>query len=299
MSELAPDQLRTLLAVVEHGTFDAAAHALHVTPSAVSQRLKALEHGTGRVLVRRSKPVRLTESGQILVRYARQLAQLEHDARAELGLTRQHGPARLPIAVNADSLATWFLPAITNMPAESGFCVELHREDQSTTTELLRAGLVLAAVTSAVEPVTGCTVRRLGRMRYLPTASPGLIARWLPDWPAVPLTTTLPATPLVAFDRNDDLQDQFLRELGHTGTTMRHLVPSSEGFVEAIASGMGWGMVPEPQALPHLATGALINLDTERAIDVPLFWQQWKLDSPPLTATARAVANAASRALRD
>src|SRR5438445_3320530 len=148
MTDLPLDQVRTLLAAVDEGTFDAAARALHVTPSAVSQRVKALEQRIGRVLLLRTKPVRLTESGEVVVRFARQLALLEHDAGAELGLSG--AVSVLPIAVNADSLATWFLPALAAVPAQTNFevCFDLHREDQDHTTLLLRQGLVMAAVTS-------------------------------------------------------------------------------------------------------------------------------------------------------
>jgi LysR family transcriptional regulator, chromosome initiation inhibitor len=290
------DQVRTLLAVVDEGTLDAAATALHLTPSAVSQRLKALEQEVGRVLLLRTKPVRLTSSGEVVVRFARQLARLELDARAELGMAGEGEPAVLPIAVNADSLATWFLPALGRVPAELRTCFELHREDQDHTTTLLREGVVMAAVTSSPDPVQGCAVTRLGRMRYLPVASPEFVARWLAD---APLRQRLGTVPVVLFDRRDDLQDSFARRLtrGRDAGPLRHYVPSSEGFADAVTAGMGWGMLPTAQAEPGLRAGTLVRLDPRRAVDVPLYWQQWKLDSPPLAATAEAVTAAAAEAL--
>ena len=290
------DQVRTLLAVADEGTFDAAAAALHVTPSAVSQRVKALEQGIGRVLLLRTKPVALTASGEVVVRFARQLARLELDTRAELGMADTGEPAVLPIAVNADSLATWFLPALTRVPAALRTCFELHREDQDHTTTLLREGVVMAAVTSSPDAVAGCSVSPLGRMRYLPVASPSFVARWLGDRP---LRRLLGAVPVVLFDRHDDIQDAFARTLtrGRDAGPLRHYVPSSEGFADAVTAGMGWGMLPTAQAGPGLRSGALVLLDPDRAVDVPLYWQQWKLDSPALAATATAVTEAAAEAL--
>jgi LysR family transcriptional regulator (chromosome initiation inhibitor) len=290
------DQVRTLLAVVDEGTFDAAAVALHVTPSAVSQRVKALEQGIGRVLLLRTKPVRLTESGEVVVRFARQLARLELDARAELGMTDSGEPATLPIAVNADSLATWFLPALGRVPAALRTCFELHREDQDHTTTLLREGVVMAAVTSSPDPVQGCSVTALGRMRYLPVASPAFVARWLEG---EAFRKRAGAVPVVLFDRRDDLQDGFVRRLtrGRDAGPLRHYVPSSEGFADAVTAGMGWGMLPTAQAGPRLRAGELVLLDERRVSDVPLYWQQWKLDSPALAATAEAVAAEAAEAL--
>ncbi|MGW0581305.1 LysR family transcriptional regulator ArgP, partial [Streptomyces sp. NPDC002920] len=243
MTDLPLDQVRTLLAVVDEGTFDAAAAALHVTPSAVSQRVKALEQRTGRVLLLRTKPVRPTESGEIVVRFARQLARLERDTRSELGMSGAGEPTRVTVAVNADSLATWILPALTRLSHEPRLCFELHREDETRTAELLREGRVMAAVTSSPDPVTGCSVQTLGRMRYLAAANPDFAARHLAD---APLPEALAEAPVMTFDRRDDLQDAFVRALrrGAEGASrLRHAVPTSEGFLDAVAAGLGWGMV--------------------------------------------------------
>ncbi|GGN42858.1 LysR family transcriptional regulator ArgP [Streptomyces fuscichromogenes] len=290
--ELPLDQVRTLLAVVDEGTFDAAAAALHVTPSAVSQRVKALEQRTGRVLLRRTKPVRPTESGEVLVRFARQLARLERDARGELGMSGAGEPTRVPVAVNADSLATWFLGALTGLP---GVCVELRREDEDHTAALLREGLVMAAVTSSPDAVPGCSVRALGRMRYLPVAAPEFAATHLTG----ALPDALAGAPVIVFDRRDDFQDAFVRRLGRSGAgSIRNHVPTSEGFVDAVTAGLGWGMVPESQAEPRLRRGELVRVGGDLWVDVSLYWQQWKLDSPVLGVVAEAVLRTAGGALR-
>ncbi|MDH6612235.1 LysR family transcriptional regulator (chromosome initiation inhibitor) [Streptomyces sp. SAI-208] len=295
MNELPLDQVRTLLSVVDEGTFDAAAAALHVTPSAVSQRVKALEQRTGRVLLVRTKPVRATESGEVVVRFARQLARLERDALAELGLPGEGEVTRVSVAVNADSLATWFLEALARVPGRGRLCFELRREDETRTAQLLREGVVMAAVTSSAQAVAGCSVRPLGRMRYLAAASGEFASRYLGG----PLREALAEAPVVTFDRSDDIQDGFLRGLGCGGASrVRHAVPTSEGFVESVALGLGWGMVPEAQAVELLREGRLIALAPDRPVDVPLYWQQWKLDSPALAAVAEAVAAAASGSLR-
>ncbi|MFE2150416.1 LysR family transcriptional regulator ArgP [Streptomyces lavendulae] len=299
MDELPLEQVRTLLAVVDEGTFDAAASALHVTPSAVSQRVKSLEQRTGRVLLMRTKPVRPTESGEVVIRFARQLARLERDARAELGMGAADGlgPVRLPMAVNADSLATWFLPALTRVPQDPPVCFELYREDEGHTTALLREGQVMAAVTSSPDPVAGCTVRALGLVRYLAVASPGFAARYLTGATARDLCEA----PLIVFDRRDELQDAFVRGLtdGASGASRaRHHVPTSEGFRDAVAAGLGWGLVPQTQADPLIRSGRLLELVPERPLDVPLYWQQWKLDSPALALVARVIAESAQESLR-
>ena len=293
MPELPLDQVRTLLAAVDEGTFDAAAASLHITPSAVSQRVKALEQRIGRVLLTRTKPIALTDSGEVLVRYARQLVRLEADAAAELGLDADHqAPTTLAVAVNADSLSTWFLDALTKIPASLRVGFELLREDESYTAALLRRGRVAAAVTRDSKAVTGCRVTKLGVMRYRASASPAFVERWLSPGP---IEQTLPAAPMLVFDRNDELQDSFLRAL--TGASSgagqtRHLIPTSEAFLSAVARGLGWGMIPDEQTA-LLPEGALVDLVPGRTVEVPLYWQQWKLDSPALKALSDAVISAA------
>jgi LysR family transcriptional regulator (chromosome initiation inhibitor) len=296
MTDLPLDQVRTLLTAVDEGTFDAAARVLHVTPSAVSQRVKALEQRTGRVLLLRTKPVRLTESGEVVVRFARQLTLIERDASAELGLPGSGEPVRMSIAVGADALATWLLPALAGVAAEFPVYFDLLREDQDHTEQLLRQGLAMAAVGSSPLPVQGCTVRGLGHMRYHAMASPEFTRRWLAD---APLRQVLGDAPTVVFDRKDDLQDRFLRRLAprRAPGTARHHVPGSEAFVEAVRAGLGWGMVPEAQATALRERGALVDLAADRPLDVPLYWQQWKLDSPVMAAVADAVTATARRAL--
>ncbi|MEV4313531.1 LysR family transcriptional regulator ArgP [Actinocrispum sp. NPDC049592] len=289
MADLPIDQVRTLLAAVEEGTFEAAARALHLTPSAISQRIKALEQRVGRVLLQRSKPVRLTESGEVLARFARQFRLLAQEADAELGVDGDIRPTTLPIAVNADSLATWFLDALTAVPGDVSFV--LHREDQDHTTDLLREGLVMAAVTSSPEPVQGCSVRALGRMTYRAMASPEFAARWLDG----PLQEVLPQAPVVVFDSKDDLQHRFAQAVtGRDPGMRRHYVPASDVFLTAVHKGLGWGMIPDRQADEQSALGLLIDLAREHPVHVPLYWQQWKLDSPPLSALAEAVAGIAA-----
>lgn len=291
-------QLATFASVIHEGSFEAAARALHITPSAVSQRIKALEQTVGQVLVCRTKPCRPTEAGQPLLRLAAQLALLEREAldAARGPLTGTPTWTRVPIVVNADSLATWFLPALTALPRDLALCFDLREDDQDYTVDLLRDGSVMAAVTAEQQPVQGCRVERLGSMRYLAVAAPELVARHFPDGVTA---AALATTPMVVFNRKDQLQHRFLRAL-----TRRHLdppvhyVPSVWGFNEAIRLGLGWGMVPEQLARVDIAAGRCVELAPGRHLDVPLYWQHWRLESTLLQALTASVKAAAAAALR-
>jgi LysR family transcriptional regulator, chromosome initiation inhibitor len=287
-------QLRALSAAVSEGTFEAAARALHVTPSAISQRLRALEVATGRVLLVRSKPVQVTESGQVLLRLARQFDLLTSDAVAELGA----GPAgesvpTLPIAVNADSLGTWVLPALA--PLGGSVCFDLRVDDEEHTAALLRSGTVVAAVTADPDPVAGCSVTRLGSMRYRPMAAADVVPEWFPEGPTA---EALGGAPVVVFDRKDDLQHRYLRgRLRGPAQPPTHYVPSTADFLSAVRLGLGWGMLPEVQSRLDEDDVDLVCIDGSGAIDVVLYWQQWKLRSRPLDRVAAAVTTAARRQL--
>lgn len=290
---IPPDLAETVAAIVDEGSLEGAARILRITPSAVSQRLRTLEGQLGRVLVVRAKPARATESGAVVVRLARQYALLGHDAGVDLGL---EGPGRMrvPIAVNADSLATWFLPALQPLLAVHDVSFELHRDDQDRTAALLEAGTVTAAVTSQRSPIAGCVVTPLGVTTYDPVASPAYVERWLPQGSTL---DALAAAPVVDFDRADDLQRQWLEKRGvDPSRPPRHFVPASDDYATAVKLGFGWGLLPPLQVQSAIEDGRLVRLDGP-TISVPLYWQQWNLRSPLLADIREAVVKGARAAL--
>ncbi len=283
----------TLATVVDEGTMDAAARRLLVTPSAVSQRIRTLEELVGRVVLVRTKPVRATEAGAAIVRLARQAALLEHDTLAELG-SQEGGRASVPLAVNADSLATWFLAPLSRLAARHPVVFELHRDDQDFTAGLLESGTVMGAVTSRQSPVAGCRVNALGAMRYEAVATPAFVARWLPGG-ADP--AALATAPVIDFDRRDDLQARWLTEVGaDPALPPRNFVPASNDFATATRLGLGWALLPTLQSAAPLETGELVRLGGP-PIDVPLYWQQWNLSSPLLDAIADEIVEEGRRVL--
>ncbi|WP_406035919.1 LysR family transcriptional regulator ArgP [Nocardioides sp. NBC_00163] len=295
MPALDPTQLETLVVIAEEGTFDAAARRLHITPSAVSQRIRALERAAGQVLVRRTTPCTPTEAGEPLIRHGRQLRLLLDEAAATLSADKT-GDATvvdLSVVVNADTLATWFRPVLDEVATWDRTALRITVEDQGYSADALRRGEVLAAVTSEPKPVQGCTVEPLGRLRYTPGAAPTLIERHRKgrgiDWGAIPM---------IVFNEKDHLQDEVLAAHGATRPPVVHRVPSSHDFHEAIRRGLGWGMLLDAQAEADLESGATVPLPGARPIDVQLFWQRWRLDSIALDDLSEAVRRAARDQLR-
>lgn len=294
MASIPPELASTVAAIIDGGSLEAAAQALSITPSAVSQRLKTLEQQVGRVLVVRGRPAVATPSGEAVVRLARQIALLEHEATAELGLGGAEARASVPLAVNADSMATWFLAPLARLSATHDIDFDLHRDDQNFTARLLESGEVMAAVTSEATPVTGCTVSPLGILTYEAAATPEYAQRWFPTGAT---SEALSAAPFVDFDRRDALQQQWLAARGVEAQRVpRHHVPASHDFAQAVTLGLGWGMLPSLQLAAPLASGAVIRLGGD-PVRVPLYWQQWNLGSALLDAVAVEIADEARRVL--
>lgn len=281
----------TLVAVIDAGSLDAAAQRLRVTPSAVSQRIKALEDQLGQVLLVRTKPVRATPAAYPVVRFAREVLLLERDALAEMG--QDAGAQTVALAVNADSLATWFLAPLARVSARHPVTFDLHRDDQDFTAGLLESGTVMGAVTSRETPVAGCDVTPLGTLRYEAVATPAFVARWCPEGVAA---QALAAAPLVDFDRKDDLQSRWLADWATGLEPPRHRVPASHDFATAVMLGLGWALLPRLQSQAALEDGRLVLLGGP-VIEVPLFWQQWRVSSPTLALIAAEIIGEGRRVL--
>ena len=287
-------QLETFVAVVDEGSFDAAARRLRVTPSAISQRIKALESRLGQVVVMRGKPARATAAGEALLRLARQVSLLELEAIAAVRGTVD--AQRIPLAVNADSLNNWFLPAMLDLSRTHDARFLVHQEDEEHSAQYLRNGTVLAAVTADPRPVQGCRVVRLGKMRYLPLATPEYAERWLHG---KPLPEALAEAPMVVFNEKDVLQHRLLRKVTRRKLDPpSHAIPASAPFHEAVRIGLGWGMIEDQLSGSELAAGRLVEVAPGKYIDVPLYWQHWKLESGILDALTDAVLRAAQEGLR-
>ena len=296
MNTFDPAALECLAALADAGSFERAAQQLAITQSAVSQRLRTLETGLGRLLVVRSRPLRFTEPGKLLLRHARQMQAMRADIAREIGATLSQDE-HLPIAVNADSLATWVLPAldaVVQAGLQQGFGLELIVDDQDFTHESLREGRVLGCVSTVAEALRGCSVTPLGCMRYVAVASPGFIQQAMPQGLN---RGNFAKLPWLVFNRKDDNHAVWVGQaFGLSGPRLveRH-VPSTEAHARAAVQGWGIAVMPEQMAAPALAAGKLQALHAEVHVDVLLHWHQWKLrpgTEPDSSSTATANANA-------
>ena len=292
--------LAAVAAVAREGSFERAARVLHITPSAVSQRVKLLEERLGAVLIVRGQPCSATEIGARICRHAELVSVLVSELRRELPMLPKDSPetphASLRIAVNADSLGTWFIQAMAEFGREDAALLNLTLADEDHTAEWLRRGYVLAAVTSVGTAVQGCRIRRLGSLRYVATASPSFMRRWFPAGVSAGALTRAPS---LLFDSNDSLQELWSRRIVRRDVTLPvHRIPSTQAFIDAAIAGVGWGMNPLSLVRAQLKAGALVELVPDSPVDVPLYWQATRLKVPVLERLTRSVVRAASAALQ-
>ncbi len=290
-------QLQALAAVVEHSGFGPAAQSLNLTLAAVSLRIKSLEEQLGQRLLVRGKTVRATPAGQMLLAHVKQLRMMEADLLAGLqgGGAARAGSAwqSLNVAINADSVASWFLPGVAPLLQRHRLLLEIVIDDQDHTHDALKSGDVIGCVTTLAQPMRGCVAEPLGVMRYRCVAAPTVVQRCRTPRGAVSPHKLL-AHPAIIFNRKDGLQDSFLAQ--HFGLKQpqypRHYAPAVDAFERAIELGLGWGMVPEQ----HLrGRPGLVELLPGATVDVTLYWQHWARESPSaqrLTAAVKAAAHA-------
>jgi LysR family transcriptional regulator (chromosome initiation inhibitor) len=291
--------LSAIAAVVREGSFERAAHALNVTPSAISQRVKGLEERLGSVLIVRGQPCTATATGRLLCRHVEQVGLLEVDLRDALPRLTQTGasdvPATLRVAVNADSLGTWFIGAMSEFLRTVPALLDVALDDEEHTVEWLRSGAVLAAVSASARPVQGCNSVPLGGLNYMAVASPGYMRRHFPKGVDA---ASLASAPILRFNRKDGLQAQWIRRLCRRQIEVpMHWVPSTQAFVDAALAGIGWAMNPRSLVQEHLRAGRLVELVPGRELAVPLYWQVSRLAVPMLRQLTEAVVASAHAAL--
>ena len=266
--------LSALAAVVEQSGFERAAHVLGLSQSAISQRIKLLEARIGQPVLVRATPPSPTEVGRRLLNHVQQVRLLERDLQSAVPALDDEGlPERLRIALNADTLATWWGQAVGDFCAQQHLLLDLVVEDQTVGLKRMRAGEVAACLCASERPVAGARSVLLGAMRYRALASPGFIARHFAQGVEA---QRLPKTPALVFGPDDFLQHRYLAQLGVDGVFEHHLCPSSEGFIRLTEAGLGWGLMPELQVREQLACGALVELLPDKPIDVPLYWHHWR-----------------------
>jgi len=270
-------QLQAFATVIEEQSFDKAARRLFLTQSAVSQRVKQLEESLGQLLIIRSQPLHPTAAGQKLLRHYRQINLLQSELVESLGEDEAKGFTKLAIGLNADTLATWFLDALEPLLRETKVLLELRVDDQDQTHNFLRQGEVIGCISASEQSMQGGSCTPLGITNYRALASHEYIQHYFPNGID---KESLQQAPAVEFNQKDELQDRYLQTFFNFSDGEDypcHRVPSTESFMDLLAGGYAWGMVPDQQSEKLRDTGKLQEITPGKVIKVPLYWHSWNL----------------------
>ncbi len=280
--------LEALGSVIQEQGFDKAAKKLCITQSAVSQRIKTLEEQSGQILVTRTLPPTATSAGQRLVKHYLQVKALEADLRGSSEQKTEGKSTVLAVGVNADSLATWFLPAVTPLLHLENIVLDLKVDDQDQTHKMLRNGEVAGCISSEKSPVQGCRSSFIGTMTYRLAATPQLAETYfLQD---LDEERVLKA-PAVIFNRKDDLHAIFFKKYYKKPMPRipAHYIPSSQSFAKMIIEGLAYGMIPDLQGKEHIRSGRLTDLAPKCPVRVNLYWHCWNIKSTLLEQLTRTI----------
>ena len=290
--------LLAFVTVARELSFDKGAQALNLTQSAVSQRIKQLEGQIGQPLLVRSNPLRLTAAGHRVMQHFERVKLMEDQLDSDLNMSHEQRRTRIAIAVNADSLATWLLPALRQAFDDQQVIFEFHTDDQDQTLEFMRQGSAHACISSEAKTIQGAKCIFLGYMPYYLVASPTLVAQYFRDGVTA---ESLKRAPSVVYGRNDELTNSYLEE--HFQLSDQdvdcHTLPSADGFLKMALAGAAYALLPQLQALKHIQRGSLVNLTPDKVIDVPLFWHHWQLQNDKLQALTDIVTSSAERVLAE
>jgi LysR family transcriptional regulator, chromosome initiation inhibitor len=297
-------QLAAFASVAAHGSFTAAALELNLSLSAVSLRVKALEAILGQRLLTRAKTVRPTPVGLTLLTHIQQMRLLQADFLERFRPTGV-GRTSIALAVNADSLASWFIPGVHQQLQASGLLLDIHIDDQEHTLQLLTEGAVVGCLTAQSKAAPGCVARPLGVMRYRCIAAKQLADRMRQETSAKSKAVKaisvhdLLRTNAVCFNRKDRLQDQFIEQhfAIRNAPYQRHYVSAVDGFHEALMSGLGWGLESTIQYRGDFNAKKLVDLFPGKHIDVPLYWQHYAREGAKAAQLTTAIEKAASKYL--
>lgn len=292
------DQLETFATVIEHQSFERAASVLNISRGAVSQRVKALEESLATVLLVRDKPVIATDGGKVLLRHVKALRLLEGSTLRELLPDPAAGQAvAVAIAVNANSLSTWFMEVIRLLLLQRRIALELIVDDVDHTFPLLTRGDVIGCVSSEARAAQGFVAEPLGEIEYRCVATPAFAATFFPD--GITLQSVL-SVPAILFNRKDALHDTFLDKLFGFSIERyaRHYVPTPPALLDMINMDAGYGLIPTRQAQALLDSGALVDLAPAHPVPVRLYWHHWQNEPLLSREITQLVLDEARRSLR-
>ena len=290
------NNIAALDAVVREGGFEKAGRVLHISQSAVTQRIRQLEELSGQVLLVRSQPPAVTDPGRRLLEHFKKVRLLEMELEKNIETIEDVEKPVISLAVNSDSLATWFSSVIRAYMAEDRGFLHIRTADQDVTHRLLSEGDVMGCITASPSPVRGCRILPLGKMIYRFVCTRDFADRYFPDGVN---RIAFQKAPKLNFNKDDCLLSKWV-ESHFPGTDLSHpcyYVPSSEQFPRLILSGSVCGMITNDQFREFGDSENLVDLSMGTPVETPLYWQRWALESQEMDLLGEVIHKEAGKYL--
>ena len=232
-------QLRSLLAIVETGGFAKAAGRVHLTPSAVSQQIQALEQEVGAELFDRSaRPPRLTAAGHQLVETAREILQLTDTAMDAISGRRLLGTLSLG-SVRTSALSLLPRAIVGLRDAHPGLRVKLRVGLSDALMLDVAAGRLDAAMVAE-------HLHLPPGLRWRPFLSEPLLVIAPPDYPQATAEDYLRNCAFIRFSSNVPLAHIIDQELSRLGIALNEVaeIDTIAAITACVAGGLGVSVVP-------------------------------------------------------
>lgn len=276
--------IRLLDLVIKEQGFEKAASKLNITQSAVSQRIKSLENDFGELLVTRTLPPKPTELGKKLLKLLYHVNLMEQDIFDNGGVNIE----TIPLAINADSLATWFLPSIQSVLDDANLRLDIRIDDETRTLDHLISGNAVGAISTYNKPIINGKCDYIGSLDYILAGTEEFAKKYFPK--GVTKESLLKA-PVVSFCQNIDQHHIFLQQHFEIipGNLVSHIVPSSEAYIKMILQSSACCMIPKQQIAAELNDNKIINLVPDLVQHKRLYWHRYNLESEPIRKLTEAI----------
>lgn len=254
---LQDPQLQAFIKVAEHQSVHAAAAALFISQTAVTQRLKGLETKLGVSLFSRTRRgMLLTQEGEVLQRYCQNSLALESETLAQIQGVGQASHVRVGLAGPTSILQARVVPVMQQLAhAFPSVLFDIHYCDNNEAQALLKTGTVQFSILPTEAVNKELEVQSLIPEQYLLVGTK--------KWKSRVLKEVLQTEKIIDFNNNDQMTFAYLKQfklLKHASNE-RHFADHPEAIAELVKAGCGYSVLEKSFVERYLHKGSLVDLN--------------------------------------
>lgn len=286
MSLLSPT-LQAFMEVAKQKSVHNAAHVLHLTQTAVTQRIRVLETKLGTTLfIRTHRGMRLTQEGEALLRYCQAASELEGEALAKIGGAGITSTIQVcitgPTSIMRSRIIPQCLPIMHEFP-----CLLMYFDitDSEHRVSSLRSGASQFAIIAQEDVAPEMEYKHLRPERYVLVCSS--------QWKKRKLKDIIQHERIIDYDPADQMTFNYLKhfELFDLAKHERHFVNRTESLAMLLTAGLGYGVLSAEFSQTYLDNNQLIVLNSGKIYQhtMALAWYARPEPPPYFTALVNAM----------